>query len=77
MKNRFMTYLTQALLIGGLSLGVAACSENDAEEAGEEIDQMVDDAGDAIDDAADDAGNAIEDACENVKEGVDAEDTDC
>jgi hypothetical protein len=28
-------------------------------------------------DAANDVGNAIEDACEEVKEGVDAEDTDC
>lgn len=65
-------------------LSVAACSENDAESAGEELDEMVTDAGNALEDGgeeigdiANDAGNAVEDACEDVKEGVDAEDDDC
>lgn len=54
-----------AILLASLGT-VTACSENNAESVGEEIDQV-----------ATDAGNAIEDACEDVKEGVDAEDTDC
>ena len=54
-----------AILLASLG-AVTACSENNAESVGEKIDQ-----------AATDAGNAIEDACEDVKEGVDAKDTDC
>ena len=84
MKVSVTKSIMHALFIAGLSLGVAACSDNDAEEAGEQIDQMVDDAGDAMEDAGDsisdaatDAGNAIEDACEDVKDSVDAEDKDC
>lgn len=66
------------------TLGLAACSDNNAEEAGEKIDDMisstedaVNDAGDAINDAATDAGNAVEDACEDVKDGLGTEDKDC
>lgn len=58
--------LAQLLLIATFAFSVAACGDGDAEEAGEELDEMVTD-----------AGNAVEDACEDVKEGVDAEDTDC
>lgn len=47
-------------------VALSACSDDSAEEAGEEIDEIVTD-----------AGNAVEDACEDVKEGVKAEDTDC
>ncbi|MEQ9562044.1 MAG: hypothetical protein RLN69_05945 [Woeseiaceae bacterium] len=55
--------------------GLAGCDNDDgpAEKAG----QAVDNAGQEIKDAASDVGNAVEDACEDVKEGVDAEDTDC
>lgn len=79
LKNK--TLLMLALVS---TLGLAACSDNDAEEAGETIDEMVsdtgnalEDAGDAIGDAATDAGNAIEDACEDAKDGLGAEDKDC
>ncbi|MFC4700457.1 hypothetical protein ACFO4O_09830 [Glaciecola siphonariae] len=48
------------------ALSLAACADNDAEEAGEKIDEIVTD-----------AGNAIEDACEDVKENADAKDKDC
>lgn len=58
--------LSATLLALFVSLGLAACSDDSAEEAGEHIDEMVDD-----------AGNAVEDACEKVKEGVDAKDKDC
>jgi hypothetical protein len=55
--------------------GLAGCDNDDgpAEKAG----QAVDNAGQELKDAANDVGNAVEDACEDVKEGVDAEDTDC
>lgn len=45
---------------------LAACNDKSAEDLGENID-----------DALNDAGNEIEDACEDIKEGVNAEDTDC
>lgn len=45
---------------------LAACGNNDAEDAGEEIDEIVTD-----------VGNAVEDACEDVKENAGAKDKDC
>jgi hypothetical protein len=45
---------------------IVACDYNNAEEAGEKIDEIVTD-----------AENAIEDACEDVKENADAKDQDC
>jgi len=61
------------LIIG--SFGIAGCDrdEGPAEEAGEAMDE----AGEELEETAENAGNAVEDACEDVKEGVDAEDTDC
>lgn len=47
-------------------LGLAACSDDSAENAGEQIDEVVTD-----------AGNAVEDACEDIKDKANAEDTDC
>ncbi|MEM6189031.1 hypothetical protein [Shewanella scandinavica] len=58
-----MTSASLALL---LALGLTACSDNKAEDAGEKIDEVMTD-----------TGNAIEDACEEVKEGVKAKDTKC
>ena len=55
------------------AMGLSACSEGPAEEAGENIDEIVEDAGNAVEDA----GNAVEDACEDVKEATDAKDKDC
>jgi predicted small secreted protein len=43
-----------------LSIGLMACSDNKAENAGEKVDEVMQD-----------AGNAVEDACEDVKESVD------
>jgi hypothetical protein len=78
-KNKSLLVLTIVA-----ALGLAACSEQKAETAGEKIDHVVSDAkdatsdmGDSIKDAATDAGNAVEDACENVKDGLGAEDKDC
>jgi predicted small secreted protein len=63
-----MNYLKKFTLLAMIfsSLTLTACSDNNAEEAGEELDEIVTD-----------AGNAVEDACEDVKEGVGAEDKDC
>jgi hypothetical protein len=61
--------LPHLLLIAMVAaFGVSGCDADDgpAEETGQ-----------ALDDAATDARNAVEDACEDVKEGADADDTDC
>lgn len=42
-----------------------------------ERDGPMENAGEEIDEAATDVGNAVEDACEDVKEGANADDTDC
>jgi len=58
--------------------------EDAMSSAGDTVEQTMDSAGEAlnnagnsIEDTMTDAGNAIEDTCENIKEGVDATDTDC
>ncbi|ABK49074.1 conserved hypothetical protein [Shewanella sp. ANA-3] len=61
-----MTIITTAFLALLLTFGLSACSDNNAEDAGEKIDEAITD-----------TGNAIEDACEELKEGVKAKDTRC
>lgn len=63
--NLLKKFTLLAMVFASLTL-VTACNDNDAEDAGETMDEM-----------ATDAGNAVEDACEDVKEGANAEDTDC
>ncbi|MDP5033248.1 MAG: hypothetical protein NWQ54_01880 [Paraglaciecola sp.] len=64
MKNiKYFTILS--ILLTAMTL-LSGCGDDNAEEAGEKVDQVMTD-----------AGNAVEDACEDVKEGVDADDTDC
>jgi predicted small secreted protein len=64
------------LLIGIVAaFGISGCDTDDG--PAEEMGEALDDTGENIQDAAKDAGNAVEDACEDVKEGADAEDTDC
>ena len=64
-------------LIVGLSLLFGACqgestqTPDNAEDAGEAIDNAGDDAGDAINDAGDDAGDAINNAGDDTKDAVD------
>ncbi|MGI5309978.1 hypothetical protein [Rheinheimera sp. WS51] len=60
------TLLSRSLLVASLAFTVAACSDNDAETAGEKIDEVVTD-----------VGNKVEDVCEDVKEEAKAKDTDC
>lgn len=62
----FTTLMSRFALIAMLALSVAACEDNNAEEVGETIDEVVTD-----------AGNKVEDVCEDVKEKADAEDKDC
>jgi predicted small secreted protein len=57
------------------AFGLSGCDTDDG--PAEEMGQAIDDAGENTQDAAKKAGNAVEDACEDVKEGVDANDTDC
>lgn len=54
--------LALAALLGFASLGLAACDEGPAEEAGSEAGAAVDDAAEAVGDAVEDVGDAIEDA---------------
>lgn len=49
-----------------LSMGLMACSDNKAENAGEKVDELLQD-----------TGNAVEDVCEDVKEGIEAKNPDC
>ncbi|WP_434927712.1 hypothetical protein [Shewanella sp. HL-SH2] len=58
--------LSMIILLGLTTVGMMACSDNKAENAGEKVDEMMTD-----------AGNAVEDACEDVKEGLKAEDPNC
>ncbi len=77
MKLSIKTAL-MTLLFASFAFGLSACNDQGpAEKAGEQVDQTMSDASDAVDDAATDAGNAIEDTCEDIKQGVDAQDTDC
>ncbi|NDV90626.1 hypothetical protein GTH32_05370 [Alteromonas sp. 345S023] len=61
-----MKALSKILVASAFAFSLAACGDGEAEDAGEEIDEVVTD-----------AGNAVEDACEDVKEGAGAEDKDC
>ncbi len=61
--NKLMTGL---LLAFSLVLFGCETNEGSAEQVGEKMDE-----------AYTDTANAVEDACEDVKEGVDAKDTDC
>jgi hypothetical protein len=61
-----ITLITSATLALLLALGLSACSDNKAEDAGEKVDETITD-----------IGNAIEDACEEVKDGVKTKDKNC
>ncbi|QJR82303.1 hypothetical protein CA267_016880 [Alteromonas pelagimontana] len=63
-----MTYkaFLKTLMVAGFALSLSACDQGPAEDAGEELDDVVTD-----------TGNAVEDACEDAKEGMDTKDQDC
>lgn len=58
--------MSRFALVAMLALSVVACEDNNAEDVGETIDEVVTD-----------AGNKVEDICEDVKDKADAEDEDC
>ncbi|GAB2877010.1 hypothetical protein ACCI51_17825 [Microbulbifer echini] len=58
--------LSMILLATVFSFSITACEDKPAETLGERVDEK-----------AEQLGNTIEDACEEVKEGVDAKDSDC
>lgn len=58
--------ISRMALISMLAFSVMACEDNNAEEVGETVDEVITD-----------AGNKVEDLCEDVKEKADAEDKDC
>ncbi|XOV80367.1 MAG: hypothetical protein ACFHVJ_05285 [Aestuariibacter sp.] len=66
--NLFTTQksLTLTILIFTALFTLTGCNDGEAEDAGEEIDEIVTD-----------VGNAIEDKCEEVKEKLEAEDEEC
>ncbi|MBU2977180.1 hypothetical protein [Alteromonas sp. C1M14] len=63
---KYYSLMLKTLLAASFALSLAACGDNNAENAGEEVDEVMTD-----------AGNAVEDTCEDVKEGMNAEDEDC
>lgn len=67
--------LLVAVFAASAALGLSGCDSDDG--PAEQMGQALDDTGEEIQDTATDAGNAVEDACEDVREGVDADDTDC
>ena len=51
---------TIAVLAGLMLVGLAACTDRDAENLGERIDDAADEAGDRIEDAADEVEDALD-----------------
>jgi hypothetical protein len=66
--NKFTTTISKVGFIALMLLAFTACDSDDGplEKAAESIDKTTTD-----------MGNKIEDACEDMKEGMDAKDTDC
>jgi hypothetical protein len=60
------TTIKTAVIAIFASFFIMGCEDNHAEEAGERIDEAVTD-----------VQNKVEDACEEVKEGVNAKETNC
>jgi hypothetical protein len=57
--------LALVALLALAGLGLAACDDGPAEEAGSEAGAAVDDAAEAVGDAVEEAGDAVEDATNN------------
>ncbi len=61
-----MKKLVLSFFIAMTALSLSACSEGEAENAGERIDEAVSD-----------VGNELEDACEQAKENMKLENDEC
>lgn len=57
-------HLASLALLTAMLLTVAACDDNDAEDAADSVSDTVEDAGDSVGDAVEDAGDAVEDAAD-------------
>ncbi|MBB3232990.1 hypothetical protein [Halomonas stenophila] len=72
MKLQLLRTFALSLLIGMMSLGLAACEEEaPAEQAGENVDEAMDETGENVDEAMDEAGESVEEMGENVEEAED------
>ncbi|UYG08099.1 hypothetical protein [Halomonas sp. M4R1S46] len=72
MKLQLLRTFALSLLIGMMSLGLAACEdEGPAEQAGENVDEAMDETGENVDEAMDEAGESVEEMGENVEEAAD------
>ncbi len=67
MKN-LTTSIKILSIISVMLFAITACDSDDG---------AMENAGEEIDNATTDLGNKVEDACENLKEGLNAEDSDC
>lgn len=66
--NKFTTLIKLLTMISIMLFAMTACDSNDGamEQVGEKIDK-----------AATDLGNKVEDGCEELKEGLNAKDSNC
>ena len=72
MKLNRLTNLMMAGLLAAGTISLTACAEEGtAEEAGEELDMMIEDAEDAAEETGDEMGDAIEEAGDDVEEATD------
>ena len=66
-----MKFTKTLSLIAIMLLSLTALTGCDRDEGG------MEEMGETMDEAATDFGNAVEDGCEDMKEGANADDTDC
>ena len=66
--NKLTTMIKILSMISVMLFVITACDSNDG---------PMEKAGEKIDNATTDLGNNVEDACENLKEGLNAKDSDC
>lgn len=70
-----MNKLTLSALALMMTLGLAACSQEDEgadfEEAGENAGEMMNDAGDSMEEGIDDMGESADEAGDSMEEGWD------
>ena len=71
-----MNKYIQLILVGLLSIGLFACSQDDGKAAADKAGAMAEEAGDAVEDAAVATGEAVEDAAvatgKAIEEGAEA-----
>ncbi len=66
--KKLTTFIKILSMISVMLFAISACDSDDG---------AMENAGEKMDKATTDLGNQVEDACENLKEGLDAKDSDC